>query len=116
VIIANVAFSAGLDLWSLPRQGIDHVTLSDVRRWRDEGITPRLVGFIDREADPPKAGVELRLFPNDHPFALTRGGMKGIRVETEEMGDLTVLGGASNPLGAAAAALKDFEHLLAQRA
>lgn len=41
--------------------------------------------------------------------------MKGLRAVTEEMGALTVTGGASDPRATAAAALKDLEHVLAAR-
>lgn len=112
-IIANAVFKAGLDVQSLPRMGIRHVSPADVKAWRAQGLMPRLTGFIDRSGDDTRAGVELRLYPSEHPFAHVHGKTKAIRVVTDEMGELTVTGGASDPLATAAAALKDFEHTLA---
>ncbi|MCH6468591.1 homoserine dehydrogenase [Sinomonas terrae] len=115
VIIANAALGAGLRLDALPREGIRHVGADDVARWRSEGQSPRLVGFVERDDGGFRAGVELRTYGQDHPFAHLRGSMKGLTAVTDEMGPLTVIGGASDPRATAAAALKDFEHILAAR-
>jgi homoserine dehydrogenase len=115
VIIANAVFDAGLRMDGLPREGIGAVTPGHVAQWKSAGLTPRLVGFAEHDGGGFRAGVELRLYGEDHPFAQLRGSMKGLRAVTEEMGVLTVTGGASHPRATAAAALKDFEHLLAAR-
>jgi homoserine dehydrogenase len=115
VIIANAVLDAGLRLEDLPREGIAAVTPGDIARWASEGLTPRLVGFAEHDGGGFRAGVGLRLYGGSHPFAQLRGSMKGLRAVTAEMGTLTVTGGASDPRATAAAALKDFEHLLAER-
>jgi homoserine dehydrogenase len=115
VIIANAVLDAGLCLDSLPREGIGAVTPGDIARWTAQGLAPRLVGFVEHDGGGFRAGVELRLYGQDHPFAQLRGSMKGLRAVTEEMGALTVTGGASDPRATAAAALKDLEHVLAAR-
>ncbi|EJM62077.1 homoserine dehydrogenase [Pseudomonas sp. GM48] len=112
-IIANAIFKAGFNVQSLPRTGIRHISPNDVQIWKAQGLMPRLVGFINHSGDATDGGVELRLFPQDHPFTYAHGKMKAIRVVTDEMGELCVMGGASDPLATAAAALKDFEHTLA---
>lgn len=115
VIIANAVFDAGLRLDGLPREGIGSVTPDDLARWRAAALAPRLVGFVEHDGARYRAGVELRLYGEDHPFAQLRGSMKGLQALTDEMGMLTVLGGASDPRATAAAALKDLEHILAAR-
>lgn len=112
-IIGNAVFDARLDVHALPRSGIRHVSPADVRDWRARGLVPRLTGFLDRSAEETRAGVELRLFSQAHPFARVHDRTKAIRVVTDEMGEFTVMGGASDPLATAAAALKDLEHTLA---
>ncbi|KHL01409.1 homoserine dehydrogenase [Sinomonas humi] len=120
VIIANAALGADLRLDALPREGIGRIGPDDVARWRAEGRSPRLVGFLEYDGESPadddgfRAGVELRTYGQDHPFAHLRGSMKGFSAVTDEMGVLTVVGGASDPRATAAAALKDFEHILAE--
>lgn len=114
IIIANSALGLDLELDSLPRQGIRSVSNVDVEQWRARGVAPRLVGFVDLQTGSVRAGVELREFPKIHPFASLQGSMKAIRVLTEEMGELTVLGGASSTAATAAAVLKDLDHVLSR--
>ena len=112
-ILANAAFDAGIDVETLPRQGIGQVSVAQIAAWRAEGLTPRLVGRIERTGGVTRAGVELTLYDDQHPFARVHGRTKAIHVVAEEMGACTVIGGASDPAGTAAAALKDFEHIIA---
>jgi len=55
--------------------------------------------------------VEPREIDKDHPLAKVNGTEKGITFFTDTMGQVTTIGGASNPRGAAAAALKDVINL-----
>ncbi len=112
-ILANAAFDAGLTVDGVPRQGIAWVGADDTAGWRGAGLTPRLIGWIERADGLTRAGVALRLYDPEHPFARVRGRAKAIRVLSETMGELTVIGAGSDPAGTAAAALKDFEHVLA---
>lgn len=132
-ILCNAAFGTAIDVQAMPRQGIAHVTLDDIRRWKAEGVMPRLVGRIDRR-DPSTsesrtagtggtaslgsgyaASVGIELYGPDHPFARAHGRAKAVHVVTDQMGELTLTGGGSSPYGTAAAALKDLEHLLMAR-
>ncbi|MES2741818.1 MAG: homoserine dehydrogenase [Pseudomonadota bacterium] len=112
-ILANAAFDAALTVDSVPREGIAQVSADDIAGWRAAGLTPRLVGCIERAGGVTRASVALRLYGADHPFARVHGRAKAIRVVCETMGELTVIGAGSDPVGTAAAALKDFEHVLA---
>jgi homoserine dehydrogenase len=112
VILANSALGMNLRLDALPREGIRNLPRSALKQWKAAGLTPRLVGFIEKHENNLRAGVELRAYPPSHPFAGLDGSMKALAVHTEEMGDLTILGGASNPRATAAAVLKDLEHVL----
>lgn len=112
IIIANSALGMALQLDSLPREGLGSISRSDIEHWKTSGVTPRLIGFVERQNGSVRAGVELRQYPSGHPFAGIQGSMKAVRVLTEDMGELTVLGGASSPTATAAAVLKDLEHVL----
>jgi homoserine dehydrogenase len=110
-ILANAAFSADLKLQDIPRDGIEHITQADIDRWHAAGLTPKLVGRIHNDADNVRASVELKTYPMDHPFAQVTAKMKAIRVTTDMMGEITAIG-VTSPTATAAAAMKDFEHLL----
>lgn len=111
-ILCSAAFGDVIDVQTMTRQGIDHVTLADVRRWKAQGVVPRLVGRVDRATGVCEASVGIELCGPDHPFAKAHGRMKAVHVVTDLMGDLTLVGGGSSPYGTAAAALKDLEHIL----
>ncbi len=110
-ILANAAFGANLKLQDIPRDGIEHITQADIDRWHADGLTPKLVGRIHNDAGNVRASVELKTYPLDHPFAQVTAKMKAIRVTTDMMGEITAIG-VTSPTATAAAAMKDFEHLL----
>ncbi|WP_341957945.1 homoserine dehydrogenase [Pseudomonas sp. RC10] len=110
-ILANAGFGASLKLHDIPREGIDQITPSDIQRWKVAGVVPKLVGRIDNTGPSVTASVELRTYPLDHPFAQVSARMKAIRVSTDVMGEISAIG-LTSPSATAAAALKDFEHLL----
>ena len=114
-ILANAAFDAGISLRDIPRDGITPLSASQIDGWRSAGQVPKLVGRIVNGPGGVRASVELRAYPAGHPFAQVGAGMKAIRVETDTMGEVLAIG-RSGPVATAAAAMKDFEHLLMQAA
>ena len=69
----------------------------------------RLVGRAERgENGRVRAQVAPEALPPDHPLAAVDGAEKGITYVTDSMDRVTVLGGKSDPRGAAAALLKDL--------
>lgn len=113
-ILANAAFGVPLRLSDVKREGIEQLTHEQLAAWRAAGLVPKLVGRLQSAQGRVEAAVELRLLEPTHPFVHVRGTTKAVRVETDTMGELLVIGGKSDPVAAAAAALKDLEHLLQQ--
>ena len=111
-IIANTLFGAGLNLHSLPRQGITDLQAADMAAWQEQGLMPRLIGYVRLDNGQVNAGVAVRAVDAQHVFYRVNGKNKAMRVVTAEMGELCVQGGASSPQATAAAALKDLENLL----
>lgn len=110
-ILANAGFGADLKLQDIPRDGIEGISAADITQWQAQGVVPKLVGRIHNSADGLRASVELKTYPLDHPFAQVSAKMKAIRVKTDLMGEIMAIG-VTSPTATAAAALKDFEHLL----
>lgn len=113
-ILANAAFGGQLKLTDVPKMSVRTVTPDQISGWKQEGLTPKLIGRIRKTEEGVTASVELTAVDAEHPFAGVNGTTKAIRVETDVMGDLLVVGGKSDPVAAAAAALKDLEHILGQ--
>lgn len=113
-ILANAAFGGQLQVADVPRMSVKDVRPEQIRAWQTEGKIPKLVGSIRKTDQGVEAAVVLQAVDTTHPFANVMGTTKAIRVETDVMGELLVVGGKSDPVAAAAAALKDFEHILCQ--
>jgi homoserine dehydrogenase len=108
-LIANVAMDAELGPADVARTGITGLTSETVRAAAAEGRAYRLVGRATREADGRvTARVAPEPLPPEHPLAAVDGAEKAITYTTDTMHRVTVVGGKSDPRGAAAALLKDI--------
>ncbi len=108
LLIANEVFQAGLTLQDIPVEGITKITPADINRARKEGKIIKLIGKVEKKNGRVRAAVAPLAIPLDHPLASVRGSEKAISYLTDTMDRVTVSGGKSNPLGAAAAILKDI--------
>lgn len=111
-ILANAAFDARMGLCDVARTGITGLAAEEISRWKQAGKVPKLIGSIRRTANGVEASVSVQAVDHSHPFASVQGTTKAIRIETDVMGEMLVIGGKSDPVAAAAAALKDLEHIL----
>jgi len=108
LLIANEVFGAALSLNDIPVQGITGLTPDDVAKAKADNRILKLVGSVERKNDKIEARVAPVALPTNHPLAAVRGTEKAISYLTDTMDRVTVSGGRSNPLGAAAAMLKDI--------
>ncbi len=108
-LIANVCMGADLTPEDVERTGIAGISLAEVQSASAAGKIMRLVGAARRdEAGRVSARVAPELLPPDHPLAGVEGAEKGITYTSDTMDRVTVVGGKSDPRGAAAALLKDL--------
>jgi homoserine dehydrogenase len=108
-LIATVCMDADLAPEDIGRTGITGVEAAAVRAAAVEGRVYRLVGRADRGPDGRvRAVVAPEALPADHPLAGVDGAEKAITYTTDTMHRVTVMGGKSDPRGAAAALLKDI--------
>ncbi len=108
-LIANVCMDAELNPEDVARTGIAGISLEEVRAASARGNVLRLVGVAKRdEQGRVSARVAPQALAADHPLAGVEGAEKGITYTTDTMDRVTVVGGKSDPLGAAAALLKDL--------
>ena len=88
--------------------GITGVTLQDIAHAREQEKTIKLIGAAHIEDGKVKLEVAPRSLERNHPLSSVNGPEKAITYTTDTMGRITVMGGKSSPLGAAAAVLKDM--------
>jgi homoserine dehydrogenase len=108
LLIANEVFQAGLSLQDVAVEGITKVTLQGIQRAKEEGKVIKLIGKVEKKDGRILASVAPMALAANHPLASVRGTEKAISYLTDTMDRVTVSGGKSNPLGAAAALLKDI--------
>ena len=108
-LITNVCMDADIKPEDVERTGIAGISLEEVQSASAEGKIMRLVGVSRRDENGRvSASVAPQLLAPDHPLAGVKGAEKGITYTSDTMDRVTVVGGKSDPRGAAAALLKDL--------
>ncbi len=113
-LIANITMGLNMTPADVKRSGISQVTPDEIQQATTTDHVIRLVGRVQRDnGNKPQATVAPEALPPDHPLVNVDGSEKGITYATDTMDRITVTGGKSDPLGAAAALLKDVINIYA---
>jgi homoserine dehydrogenase len=111
LLIANSVMGLELGLNDIKVEGISKISPALIENSKKEGKALKLIGKIYRAAaDRWSAEVSPSAVAEGHPLFHVDGTDKGITFLTDTMGSVTVMGGKSDPRGAAAALLKDIIH------
>lgn len=110
VLISNTLFATRFGIADVPVQGITQVTYADIERAAADGKVLKLVATAEFKAGQVTLSVAPKCIDKTHPLAAINFSEKGITYTTDTMGLITVFGGKSSPVGAAAALLKDVIH------
>ena len=108
ILISNRIFGATLGPEDIEVQGIRETMPEDIASASKQGKVIKLIGASELVDGNVQASVGPKLLEMDHPLASVLGSEKAISYMTDTMGRITVTGGKSSPLGAAAALLKDL--------
>ncbi|MCR1971318.1 homoserine dehydrogenase [Clostridium cochlearium] len=107
LIISNSVLGTNFNLKDVKIQGIQNINKSDIERAKKDKKEIKLISEVCYENGNYNIEVSPKLIEKNSELNLVKGTNKGIVFCTEEMGKLFVFGGASNPRGAATAAIKD---------
>jgi homoserine dehydrogenase len=110
VLIANTLLNTSFGVDDVPVKGITGVTYDDIAGAVKEGKVLKLIAAAEINDGKVSLSVGPKAIDQNHPLAAINFSEKGITYSTDTMGQITVLGGKSSPLGAAAALLKDVIH------
>ena len=110
VLIANRVFGVNASLTDVNRKGITEVTPEEIDIATKEGKVIKLIGKGVMENGKIKLTVQPEKLDANHPLASINFSEKAVSYDTDTMGMLTISGGKSSPIGAAAALLKDVIH------
>lgn len=111
LILANSLMNSEYSLRDISIKGIDEIKQEDIKRAKDKNAKLKLLAYAYKENDKVIIEVKpMEVYQNDI-LSYVEDTNKGVVFSTDTMGEIYVLGGASNPLGAAAAGLKDIINL-----
>ncbi|KFN04511.1 homoserine dehydrogenase [Bacillus clarus] len=112
LLLANSLLRTEYSLGDICIKGIENVTKQQIQHAKEQSKPIKLIASAYKD---DAGAIKLEVHPceieKEHPLANVNGTEKGITFLTDTMGRVTIIGGASNPRGAAAAALKDVIHL-----
>jgi homoserine dehydrogenase len=109
-LIASRIFEKDFDFENLKVIGITGILSEDIEKASADGKVIKLLGTARLETGTVTLEVEPQALEINHPLAAVNYSEKGISYLTDTMGRVTVIGGKSSPVGAAAALIKDLIH------
>lgn len=107
LIMTQVVMQCELRLSDLPVKGITDITKEDMLKAKKMNAKMKLIGRAWRENGEIRAEVKPRMVDVTHPLYRVSDKNKGVLFVSDTMGELFISGGASGPIPAAAAALRD---------
>ena len=108
IIIANALMGSNLKLQDASVEGIQNLKLEDVNKAIAQDKKLKLIGKVQWEGNNWNLVVAPEAVDKNDIFFGVNGKNKGIQYLTDTLGEIAVLGGASNLKGAAASLLRDL--------
>ena len=108
IIICNRLFGKTYGPGDISVEGITGITPDRIERAAGAGRVVKLIGSAHRHDGEVLLKVSPEELDGSHPLASVNGTEKAISYLTDSMDRITVMGGKSSPVGAAAAVLKDL--------
>ncbi len=108
LLLTNAIFQTSKSLSDVRVQGITQINPALIQESQKEGKKLKLLGRMNRSEEEFFLEVVLAAIDKTHPLFYVDGTEKGITFETDTMSTITVIGGKSDPIGTAAAMLKDL--------
>lgn len=107
-ILANVLMNADIKLEDLYIEGITKVNKEKLKELKQQSKKLKLIAKVERENKEIKVYVKPIAIDNNHPLYSVDYKNKGIYFNTDTLGDIALIGGASGTINAAASILRDI--------
>ena len=108
LILANVLMSGNLTLNDIKIEGINNIKQDFILEEKNKGNKIKLIGKVYIENNKIKAYVRPEVINSSHPLYFVDDKNKGVVYKTDTLGDISIIGGASGTLNAAASILRDI--------
>jgi homoserine dehydrogenase len=104
-ILASLAFGAKIDAAAVSVEGIETITLADLKAADELGFRIKLLGVAERTAHGVEQRVHPTMVPKSAPLAQTMGVLNAVSIDGDAIGELTLVGpGAGGDATASAVA------------
>ena len=107
IILSNVLMDTNIKLEDIEIKGITEVTLEDIEKAKVENKKLKLIGKVEKIDNMIKAYVKPIIINENHPLYFVDYKNKGVYFKTDTLGDISIIGGASGTMNAAASILRD---------
>lgn len=111
LILVNILMNEQRTLDGIRVEGITRVGRDDILRAKKEGKTLKLIGRAVKTPEGIDISINLEKIGEDNPLSGVNGTNKAVRYVSDSLGDLTIIGGASGTIPAAASLLRDIINL-----
>ncbi len=111
LILANVLMDANLSLDDIKIQGINNLNKGNILEEKNKGNKIKLIGKAYKDGNKIKSYVRPEIINSEHPLYFVDNKNKGVCYRTDTLGDISVVGGASGTINAAASILRDIVNL-----
>ncbi len=108
LILATVLMNSNLTLKDIEIEGINNLKIAKVLEEKHKGNKIKLIGKVYKENNEIKAYVKPEVLNSQHPLYFVDNKNKGVCYKTDTLGDISIIGGASGTINAAASILRDI--------
>ena len=108
IILANVLMDGNLSKNNICIEGITKLKTEELSKLKYENKKVKLIGKVEKVNGSVKGYVKPVIIDSNHPLYGVDYKNKGIFYRTDTLGDITVIGGASGTINAAASILRDI--------
>jgi len=108
IILANVLLNASLKVADVAREGITHLTPSDIQTALKAGFRWKLIGEVQKNQHQITASVRPQKVPLSHPLANIQGTTNAVTLDTDLLGPVTIVGAGAGKHETAFGILNDI--------
>ncbi len=107
-ILASIAFNSPVKMDSMAVEGIDGVTLRDIRYAEELGYKVKLLAIAEQQEEGMALRVHPTLVPDSHPLAAVNQEFNAIFVEGDAVGELMFYGRGAGEMPTGSAVVADI--------
>lgn len=108
IILANVLMDTNLSIKDIKIEGINNLKKDNILEEKSKGNKIKLIGKVYIKDEIVEACVKPEILNSEHPLYFVDNKNKGVCYKTDTLGDISIIGGASGTINAAASILRDI--------